>query len=277
MRNNNLNLLDLSSSISKSINNCNNNRNSNSMRQESNTSSSLYINTANKREIFTMDHPSKLNLSKAIDIHDELMDLLNNLSEKVSLLYSHHEEEFFSTYRTHTLDLQIELRDLKEKIQIAEDFIRNDVQVHALENDLKWFVEESLRLEKQYKLVDEEYGQLVAKQNLLLNAIKIDKIELQQLLRHETIQRTADRLNSRGNHQESLEYYFDELADEELTDDFPANDVSFTQNYSRDFVKKQNLRAIRDDKAYQELTSINQSRSETILYQCIFPSDHHFF
>ena len=78
---------------------------------------------------------------------DGLMGLIGNLSEKLSLVKHDQENEFLSAYRVHMLNVQLELKELSAKVAKAEEFLQDDSEVSKLEDECKWFRDETNRLQ----------------------------------------------------------------------------------------------------------------------------------
>ena len=81
--------------------------------------------------------------------NQELQDLIENLSSKLSTLYNHNEGEFLASYRVHSAEILTELKELKEKIKRAEEALNHDEEVSNLEKEVSWFREETERLTLQ--------------------------------------------------------------------------------------------------------------------------------
>ncbi len=90
-----------------------------------------------------------VNMPKAIGKYHELNDLIASISSKLSNVYSHNEKEFLSAYRVHTIELQSELKELKEKVESAEASLNDDDAVAKLEHEVSWFHNEATRLRNQ--------------------------------------------------------------------------------------------------------------------------------
>ena len=88
-------------------------------------------------------------MPKAINRYHELNDLIASISTKLSHVYNHNEKEFLSAYRVHTVELQSELRELKEKVESAEASLHDDDTVAKLEHEVNWFSGEANRLRNQ--------------------------------------------------------------------------------------------------------------------------------
>lgn len=91
---------------------------------------------SNAAELF---NPDTVNLTKAKRNHGELMELLDNLSGKLSHVSSTVDKEFLSAYRVHMLTVQAELKSLKNDVSKGEQMLNSDAQVVKLEKESKWF------------------------------------------------------------------------------------------------------------------------------------------
>lgn len=78
--------------------------------------------------------------------HRELNDLISNLSQKLTVVASSQEKEFLSAYRVHMLGVQMELKELKQKVAKAELSLQDDGEVSKLEDECNWFRTETNRL-----------------------------------------------------------------------------------------------------------------------------------
>lgn len=78
-------------------------------------------------------------LGKAKKYHGELLNLLDNLGGKLSVVSATVDKEFLASYRVHMLSVQSELRDLKNDVSKGEQMLNSDTQVAKLEKESKWF------------------------------------------------------------------------------------------------------------------------------------------
>lgn len=83
------------------------------------------------------------------DKYEDVKQLIGELSFKLTKVSSHIEAEFLSAYRVHMLSVQEELRDLRDQVVKAEEALNEDSEVSALESEVKWFTDETLRLRNQ--------------------------------------------------------------------------------------------------------------------------------
>ena len=88
-------------------------------------------------------------MPKAINRYHELNNLIASIATKLSHVYNHNEKEFLSAYRVHTVELQAELRELKERVESAEASLHDDDTVAKLEHEVNWFSGEASRLRNQ--------------------------------------------------------------------------------------------------------------------------------
>jgi hypothetical protein len=78
--------------------------------------------------------------------HAVLMDFIDDLSAKVSHVGQSHEEEFLGAYRVHQVNIQLELKDLRHKISMAQESLTIDGDVAKQEEECAWFRGETSRL-----------------------------------------------------------------------------------------------------------------------------------
>lgn len=88
-------------------------------------------------------------LLRVRDKYEDVKTLIGELSYKLTKVSSHIEAEFLSAYRVHMLSVQEELRDLRDQVVKAEEALNEDNEVSALESEVKWFTDETLRLRNQ--------------------------------------------------------------------------------------------------------------------------------
>jgi hypothetical protein len=98
----------------------------------------------NQKEVY-----ESVNMPKAIRKYNDLNDLIASIASKLTNVYNHNEKEFLSAYRVHTVELQSELKDLKEKVESAEASLHDDDSVAKLEQEVSWFSGEAVRLRNQ--------------------------------------------------------------------------------------------------------------------------------
>lgn len=111
----------------------------------------------NKSHRSIYDRPK---LSDARKLYDQLRDLVDNLSPKLTTLYNYNEKEFLSSYRVHTLHIQSEMKSLKDRVRIAEDALNDDKVVATLEKDANWFRDETERLTRQFEHMQNDHQAL---------------------------------------------------------------------------------------------------------------------
>ena len=92
-------------------------------------------------------HTDSKSLKKVRSKHTELANLIDNLSAKLTLVKHDQENEFLSAYRVHMLNVQLELKELGAKVAKAEEFLQDDSEVSKLEDECKWFRDETNRLQ----------------------------------------------------------------------------------------------------------------------------------
>lgn len=97
--------------------------------------------------------------------HQDLLNLLSQLSSKLSGVSKHVDEEFLSAYRVHMISIQQELKNLKQQQLYEEELLKSDVIVAKLENEKQWFIEECKRLEENLLSIKNDYNHLKSKYN----------------------------------------------------------------------------------------------------------------
>lgn len=78
--------------------------------------------------------------------YNSVNNLIGQLSNKLTGVASNVESEFLAAYRVHMMAIQVEIKELKERIVQAEVALKEDGQVAKLENEVTWFSNESIRL-----------------------------------------------------------------------------------------------------------------------------------
>ncbi|RYH26006.1 hypothetical protein EON65_15015, partial [archaeon] len=101
------------------------------------------ITAGNPQNRSSVEDPESL-LRARRNYHD-LQDLLNSLGSKLTNVSTHVDAEFLSSYRVHMLQIQSEMRHLKQEVTKSEQRLNDDVQVARLETEAKWFMEECTR------------------------------------------------------------------------------------------------------------------------------------
>ena len=87
-----------------------------------------------------------------------LIDLIKNLSTKLSAVKTDQEKEFLSAYRVHMLNIQLELKELTAKVTKAEEFLQDDSEVSKLEEECQWFRTETNRLQSHVTGMTKDMG-----------------------------------------------------------------------------------------------------------------------
>jgi chromosome segregation ATPase len=122
-------------------------------------------------------------LSRTREKYSELKDFLTNVSDKLSTLYNFNEKEFLGTYRVHTLDLQSEIKYLKDKVRVAEEILNDDNTVSSLEREANWFRDEADRLRSQSETMRRDLAALLDRVDVLDEQRLSLTDELKQILR----------------------------------------------------------------------------------------------
>lgn len=104
--------------------------------------------TQTSRRLSARDSLQGLRLSRTLP---EAMALLSattkDLQGRVNLLLAQHEDDFFVAFRTHMTEVQKHIECLRESADAQKNLVARDLKVRTLENELRWFVEEALRLD----------------------------------------------------------------------------------------------------------------------------------
>eukprot|EP01031_Cornospumella_fuschlensis_P037933 gene37933-46085_t len=114
--------------------------------------------TGNPQGRSSVEDPESL-LRARQNYHD-LQDLLNSLGAKLTNVSTHVDAEFLSSYRVHMLQIQSEMRHLKQEVTKSEQRLNDDVQVARLETEAKWFMEECTRLRNHYDAMKSDCEQM---------------------------------------------------------------------------------------------------------------------
>lgn len=100
-----------------------------------------------------MDSPDQMNrkeerpaVQEARRRYNLVNGLLGQLSTKLTGVSSNIESEFLAAYRVHMMAIQVEIKELKQRIVLAEEALKEDGQVAKLESEVTWFSNESIRL-----------------------------------------------------------------------------------------------------------------------------------
>lgn len=116
------------------------------------------ITAGNPQHRSTVEDPESL-LRARRNYHD-LQDLLNSLGSKLTNVSTHVDAEFLSSYRVHMLQIQSEMRHLKQEVTKSEQRLNDDVQVARLETETKWFMEECTRLRNHFDAMKSDCEQM---------------------------------------------------------------------------------------------------------------------
>lgn len=115
-------------------------------------SSPQHETTQQSRRLSTRDSLQGLQLSRSLP---EAMALLSattkDLQGRVNLLLAQHEDDFFVAFRTHMTEVQKHIECLRDSADAQKNLMARDLRVKTLQNELKWFVEEALRLDQVCK------------------------------------------------------------------------------------------------------------------------------
>ena len=86
-------------------------------------------------------------MSRVYEEYAKLNDVVDQLGMKVSGVLAKQENEFLGAYRAHMYNVQRELQGLKAEVVEKENALTNNEQMQKLEEECKWYREESLRLD----------------------------------------------------------------------------------------------------------------------------------
>jgi uncharacterized protein YicC (UPF0701 family) len=86
-------------------------------------------------------------LQKVRKRYDTLTDLIGSLSSKLNNVSVHQEKDFLLAYRVHQVDIQQELKELKQRVAQAETSLIEDGAVARMEDECSWFRSETTRLQ----------------------------------------------------------------------------------------------------------------------------------
>ena len=126
-------------------------------------------------------------LSKVEANYSGLNDLINNLSAKVSTVSGSIEKEFLSAYRIHMLEIQSELKQLKQAIKNAEEEIKNDGNVSKLENEVQWFSNETTRLKTHSNNMQKDIDHIKMRSKALLQQNEFLSDQLKAVMKRRQI------------------------------------------------------------------------------------------
>eukprot|EP00596_Hydrurales_sp_CCMP1899_P005574 CAMPEP_0119047390 /NCGR_PEP_ID=MMETSP1177-20130426/52898_1 /TAXON_ID=2985 /ORGANISM="Ochromonas sp, Strain CCMP1899" /LENGTH=418 /DNA_ID=CAMNT_0007021937 /DNA_START=161 /DNA_END=1414 /DNA_ORIENTATION=- len=78
--------------------------------------------------------------------YSNLNNQIGNLSIKLGEVSSNIDNEFLSAYRVHMVEVQEDLKSLKQQVASAESALHDDSAVSTLEAEVNWFYDETTRL-----------------------------------------------------------------------------------------------------------------------------------
>jgi cell division protein ZapA (FtsZ GTPase activity inhibitor) len=79
--------------------------------------------------------------------YDTLKELMGKVGVKLNDVSNGQEREFLNAYRVHMLNVQLELKELKQKVAKAEESLQDDGEVSKLEDECNWYRGETNRLQ----------------------------------------------------------------------------------------------------------------------------------
>lgn len=106
---------------------------------------------------------------KAHKNYDELHDLLGNLQGKLSEVSKDVDKEFLASYRVHMLSIQTEIKNLREDVDKGVQALKSDGNVHKLELEVNWFVEECTRLRLHYTTMENDCFQMQSRYKAMMD------------------------------------------------------------------------------------------------------------
>lgn len=126
-----------------------------------------HLHRRRKSSVPLIKYPDPESLLQVRSKFDDLKDFVENIHVKLNSLYNYNEKEFLATYRVHTLDLQSEIKYLKEKVKVAEDILNDDTTVSSLEREANWFRDEVERLQGQLESMGRDFEVLTERTEVL--------------------------------------------------------------------------------------------------------------
>lgn len=143
-------------------------------------------------------HDDSASLRKVRYKHEELKDLIENLADKLSAVKHDQENEFLSAYRVHMLNVQLELKELGGKVAKAEEFLQDDSEVSKLEEECKWFRDETNRLQLNVTQMTNDMAQMRSRLTALNEQKSYLSDQLKQTMkRSRVLQTEVDIINQR--------------------------------------------------------------------------------
>lgn len=124
-------------------------------------------------------------LLRARKIGEDVKDMIASISDKLTKVSSHIEQEFLASYRVHMLSVQEELQDLRNQVQQAEAALKDDAEVSHLESEVTWFTDETTRLRNQSNAMKKDISHIASR----IDALKEQKVYLSDQLKT-TMKRT---------------------------------------------------------------------------------------
>ncbi|OEH74940.1 myosin heavy [Cyclospora cayetanensis] len=97
------------------------------------------------RKTTLLDIQQKRGLPEAMSL---LSTVTKDIERRVNILLSQHEDDFFSAFRSHALNVQRHIEKLQECANAQKNLMTRDLKIKTLQQELQWFVEESVRLDQ---------------------------------------------------------------------------------------------------------------------------------
>lgn len=78
---------------------------------------------------------------------EELSSVINGLSGSLSKIVTNQENEFIASYRVHMLQVELELKELRARVEKEEMY--NDNVMSQIEEGMNWYKDQTKRLQKE--------------------------------------------------------------------------------------------------------------------------------
>jgi hypothetical protein len=140
--------------------------------------------------------------------HADLHALIQDLSNKLTVVSNSQEKEFLSAYRVHMLGVQLELKELKLKVAKAELSLQDDGEVSKLEDECNWFRTETNRLNTHCSSMKSDIASMKNRLDTLRDQNKFLSSQLKAVMKRSRVievelefnqQEREDRMRIMGN------------------------------------------------------------------------------
>ena len=132
-------------------------------------------------------NPSRDLKGEARKKHNELNDLIDHLSDKLSDVASSIDKEFLAAYKVHMSEVQVELKSLKQQVVLAEAALNDDTSVAQLETEVKWFSDEVTRLRTHAMSMKKDMNHIVSRCGVLNEQREFLNDQLKQVLKRSRV------------------------------------------------------------------------------------------